>query len=368
MEQTKYDVFLSYSHKDYVDERYELIPDNEVSKIKDALTEAGIRYWFDDEGIYSGQNFVERIVNNIDASKILVFLSSKNANDSEWTCKEIACADELGKVIIPVRIDKSHYNKKVLFRISDLDFIAYYANPEKGLTELINAIKAHLEQMKEKTDDDSVVSVDKVSNLKGIDLFDDLRTHVFKKHTLRIKYKSYRASIPDEFVFFPYIMKEFRHRWFLVGSPQDSKEIVNLALDRIISFEIERKVPFWENDGVDINHYYDDVIGVSRYLNSKPEDVLFWASKKVHRYIETKPLHSSQKVIRYTSDGGCVFGMHVMINLELFSVLMSYGSNVIVLSPHKAAKYIRKEFYKATLLYADEEGNLKRYGVEEKQE
>ena len=42
MEQTKYDVFISYSRKDYVDEQKNLIPGNEVSKIKDALTKAEI--------------------------------------------------------------------------------------------------------------------------------------------------------------------------------------------------------------------------------------------------------------------------------------------------------------------------------------
>ena len=42
MEQIKYDVFISYSRKDYVDEQNNVIPGNEVSKIKEALTKAGI--------------------------------------------------------------------------------------------------------------------------------------------------------------------------------------------------------------------------------------------------------------------------------------------------------------------------------------
>ena len=108
MEQ-KYDVFISYSRKDYVDENKNVIPGNVVSKIKDALSEAGISYWFDEEGIYSGQNFTEKIVSNIEASKIFLFLSTANSNESKWTSKEIATADEFGKHIIPVRIDKTPY-------------------------------------------------------------------------------------------------------------------------------------------------------------------------------------------------------------------------------------------------------------------
>lgn len=140
----QYDVFISYSREDYVDEYNNVIQGNVVSKIKDALTAADIRYWIDIEGIFSGQNFVEKIVNNIDASKIFLFISSESANKSDWTSREIAYANELGKPIIPIRIDRSHYNKKVLFRIADLDFINYFINPEKGIADLIKSIKVHL--------------------------------------------------------------------------------------------------------------------------------------------------------------------------------------------------------------------------------
>lgn len=66
-----------------------VIPDNVVSKIKEALTKAEITYWFDEEGIYCGQNFVEKIVTNIENAKIFLFLSTANSNKSQWTCKEL---------------------------------------------------------------------------------------------------------------------------------------------------------------------------------------------------------------------------------------------------------------------------------------
>lgn len=147
METKKYNVFISYSRKDYVDEQKNVIPGNVVSTIKERLTAEGITYWFDEEGIYSGQNFIDKIVTNIEMSQIFVFLSTANSNNSHWTCKEIASADEFGKHIIPVRVDKTPYNKKVMFRIADLSYIEYYTNPEKGLNDLVASIKSHIEQI-----------------------------------------------------------------------------------------------------------------------------------------------------------------------------------------------------------------------------
>lgn len=144
-----YDVFISYARKDYLDDNQNVIPGNVISTIKETLTKEGISFWFDEEGIYSGQNFIEKIVNNIESSKLFLYLSTANANNSRWTCKEIASANEFGKPIIPVRIDKSPYNKKVMFLISDLDYIEYYNNPEIGLRDVVTSIKTHLQALKE---------------------------------------------------------------------------------------------------------------------------------------------------------------------------------------------------------------------------
>ena len=83
MEQTKYDVFISYSRHDYVDDHENVIPNNEVSKIMEALTDAGITYWIDKEGIYSGDKFTEELPKIIKLAPIFVYLSTANANKSK---------------------------------------------------------------------------------------------------------------------------------------------------------------------------------------------------------------------------------------------------------------------------------------------
>ena len=148
MEQKTYDVFISYSRKDYVDEHNNVIPENEVSKIKEALTKAKITYWFDEEGVYAGDKFAKVIVRNIKASSIFVFLSTKDSNQSEWTANEISTAHMLGKKIIPVRIDDSVFHDDVILYIARLSRIDYFSNPDEGRRELVRSIKEYLEDVK----------------------------------------------------------------------------------------------------------------------------------------------------------------------------------------------------------------------------
>lgn len=145
----KYDVFISYSRLDYKDEKGNVIPDNVVSKVKDALTSAGVTYWFDEDGIHHGDDFAEKIVANIEESDIFIYLSTENANKSPWTRKEIACAYELEKKIIPVRVDDSRYDRSVMLRISDLDYIDYMKNPEKGMQELLKEVAYYIKNKRD---------------------------------------------------------------------------------------------------------------------------------------------------------------------------------------------------------------------------
>ena len=101
MAEIKYDVFISYSRKDYVDKENNIIPNNEVSKILDRLKQEGISYWIDTEGIYSGQDFKKTIPAIIAASSVFLYISSSNSNNSEWTSNEIGTACELKKIHSP---------------------------------------------------------------------------------------------------------------------------------------------------------------------------------------------------------------------------------------------------------------------------
>lgn len=140
----QYDVFISYSRKDYVDESGNVINGNIVEKIKNLLKDNGISYWFDEDGINSGDEFAHLIANSIKNSKVFIFVSSENSNKSEWTRKEIATAISYKKKIIPFKYDDAPYDDSINFYISDFDYISYN-NEQKSFKRLVSSIKQYLE-------------------------------------------------------------------------------------------------------------------------------------------------------------------------------------------------------------------------------
>lgn len=114
-EEMKHHVFISYSRKD----------EEIVISIKSILDEYGIPYWIDKEGIFSGENYKEVIVDAIEVAKVIIFVSSANSNASINVIRELGYAVQQRKTIIPVLLDDAPYAKSIRLDIADIDQIDY---------------------------------------------------------------------------------------------------------------------------------------------------------------------------------------------------------------------------------------------------
>lgn len=114
-EEMKHHVFISYSRKDK----------ETVDTIKAIFDEYSIPYWIDKEGIFSGENYKEVIVDAIEVAKVVIFMSSANSNTSINVIREIGYAVQQRKTIIPVLLDDAPYAKSIRLDIADIDQIEY---------------------------------------------------------------------------------------------------------------------------------------------------------------------------------------------------------------------------------------------------
>lgn len=186
-----------------------------------------------------------------------------------------------------------------------------------------------------------IVHFDNVPDLKGLRMLNPLYNHIAHRQPLLVAYQSFKATEPQEFTLHPHLLKEFRNRWFLFGSQEGNMRLYNLPLDRIVRFEPIYGLKYRDNPDFDPEHFFDDLIGVSKDIGKTPRRIKFWASAEQSPYIITKPLHPSQRLVSQDpADGSCIFSIDVIINHELFSVLMSYGPGVRLISPPKSAAHI----------------------------
>lgn len=256
------------------------------------------------------------------------------------------------------------YNKKY-YRYSDPEYSIYKIdinqNDMKILNEAVQILKQFqdfsmfqnfnglvqkLENSLHKNKQRTIIHLDKNDHLKGLEYLDFLFQSILNRKTLQISYKSFKARQENNFVFYPYLLKEYNNRWFLIGFKDEQLQI--LALDRIISVE-KTDIPF-KNKPFSADEIFANIIGVTFSENAPLYEVIFSVRGINSQYIITKPFHHSQEIL-YKKDNEIFFKIKVQLNFELERLILGFGDSIIIHKPEYLRERIRFMLKKAVENY-----------------
>ena len=211
-----------------------------------------------------------------------------------------------------------------------------------GMGDIVSRLEDHVTSARQKTV--PVIDFEKNESLKGLNYLDVIYHAIVNKQALSIKYRSFKARSANTFVFYPYLLKEYRNRWFVFGLRKGNPGIYNLALDRIHEIEVAAHEPYCENTLFDPLTFFDDLIGVTKNVGMRAEKVRFWVDKQNAPYVQTKPFHKSQQLIEANEDGSMIFEIEVIINQELQREFFGFADTIKILSPQSLADFMRWKF------------------------
>ena len=232
--------------------------------------------------------------------------------------------------------------------LSTIDMLGRYRSPKNAwLEEVISSLELRFGI---KANRDKIVSFEQNDQLKGIEFLSDLIDAIINHQPLKMTYRPYKGD-EQTMVIHPHYLKQYNSRWFLFGL-EDHGEYgmspVNKALDRIVKFSIA-KVRFEENDMIDYETYFDDIVGVTHdRKHPDVEHVVMRFSKERFPYVVSKPIHHSQQVVN--SDEG-IISIDVRINRELEQNIFSFGQQVEVLSPEWFRNQIIEKYKEIVKIY-----------------
>ena len=140
-------------------------------------------------------------------------------------------------------------------------------------------------------------------------------------------YQSFRHPEPYSFNVWPYCVKYFKQRWYLLGDSDLGLRIY--SLDRFVDME-ELEEHFEIPKGFDAEEYFGNYFGV--IIGEKPEDVKIRVVPDQVKYFRTLPLHGSQRET-VQEDGSSVFSYHIAPTFDFVQEILSHGADVEVLEP-----------------------------------
>lgn len=198
------------------------------------------------------------------------------------------------------------------------------------LNEVVQKLEDHVYTAAHNTE--SVIEFEKNDRLKGLEFLDIIYNAIINKKVVYLEYKSFKARAATAFQFHVWWLKEFKNRWFAVGIRKNDSPIQNLALDRIISIRILDKGVYIPNKRISAAEYYSDIIGVTVQHTQRVRNVILKVTNQHAPYIETKPLHHSQKVLKRNTDS-IIIQISVQLNFELEKEILGFGDGICVVAP-----------------------------------
>jgi predicted DNA-binding transcriptional regulator YafY len=200
----------------------------------------------------------------------------------------------------------------------------------KWMQELIPKLR---EGMQQRNNSSPIMEFDNNPYLKGLEHLEILYGAILNKQVLNIKYQAFNSKEPTQYIIHPYYLKSFNQRWFLFGyNPETDHFAWNLAIDRIEKIEISHHLHYKDNTTIEWKEYFDDIIGVTMPENGQPEKIVIHFHGNRGKYVETKPLHGSQKS-RWIDENTFEVKLNLIINKELISILLSYGADLEIVKP-----------------------------------
>lgn len=175
---------------------------------------------------------------------------------------------------------------------------------------------------------------------------------ISKKKVIRITYTIFGKE-PKQYTVYPYQLKQFNDRWFLLCTPLGddvypyrAEFVATFPLDRIAAeFEYVDDEEYVETP-LDLKARFEEIVGVTLLQEEEVEDIYFAVNKNSLPYIQTKYLHGTQIELdeesqalyrkRYpTLKDWTFFSIECRPNTELYARIMSYGANVVLVEPKR---------------------------------
>jgi predicted DNA-binding transcriptional regulator YafY len=189
------------------------------------------------------------------------------------------------------------------------------------------------------------IEIEEQPTIKGSEYLDILIDAIATKKVIDVEYKRFTDDITKRHTIHPYLLKEYRNRWYLVGHHHTFNEIRTYSLDRIVDVYLNTTERYIISN-FDHKEFYRNTVGIYA-PQEEPVEVVLQFSKDQGHYITSQPIHHSQQIV---SDTGkyTTISLKVTPTYELYSLILAWSPDVKVIKPKELQEKI-KEMLKQAL-------------------
>jgi predicted DNA-binding transcriptional regulator YafY len=163
-----------------------------------------------------------------------------------------------------------------------------------------------------------------------------------------MEYHKYTSDESEPLTIWPYAVKEFAKRWYIIAYCKEREGLRVYGLDRVKNMKVTGK-KFKMKNGFDVDELFATSFGI--YLpGGKGQIITFRCSEREAKFLRDLPLHSSQEEVRKDGDS-VIFSIFVCPDKNLIMEICKHGSRIEILSPAEVRNAVKEELAKALAQY-----------------
>ena len=162
------------------------------------------------------------------------------------------------------------------------------------------------------------------------------------RKAIEITYKSFWRDGESTFVAYPYCLKLFKQRWYMLATSAGVDDLWIYALDERMINVVQTEEKYSIPKKFDAEEFFSNYFGVIIGTDWEPQEVKIKVVNSQVRYFDTLPLHISQQKVEEESDEEyTVYKFHLAPTHDFKKEIMSWGPDVEVLSPEDFRQEIK---------------------------
>ena len=192
-----------------------------------------------------------------------------------------------------------------------------------------------------------ILFYDKNEAYEGLRYLKPIFLAIKNKDVLKITFQGFNDDTSTEYIFHPYVLKQYNQRWFVFGY-NETQDINYWSIpldDRLLEFEAQEDMVIKQDD-TEWDLFFNEMVGVRKQSLTQEEPlaetvVLEFTTGRL-QYFKTKPIHPYWDEFMEEDKENQVF-FETVINPELVQQILSYGKDVKVLEPEGLIELMKEQ-------------------------
>jgi len=246
--------------------------------------------------------------------------------DPEFTISEVPLNDD--------DLNAIQAAAETLYQFRDIPLFKQF---DSAIEKIFDRMKISTSKVESK--DSEVIQFERIGDYKGSEFLQPLYKSCSEHVQLELIYQKFMDAVVKTYLFEPYILKEYKSRWYVIGMETGSGKLKTFSLDRVESVT-ETGVKFKMSVKFDSAKYFEHSLGIT-VTDDAPEKIELEFSSEMAPYVLTQNLHPTQKMLRSDNES-LLISLDLIVTFEVINTILSFGENVKVLKPEHLKEKVKR--------------------------